>query len=229
MTRPALAIANANGLPGTAGLIVVDAEGARAVLTNHHVVFAGGAAIGDRVWALPSVTDGHDPADVVCLGRTRAGRIGRITFTGETCFVDCALVRMENEELFPTWLIASLADLYVTEVANAEPGLPVIKCGATTGLTAGMIADVAYPDHPYIGDRWWKAPGQLLIDSRDGELNFSAAGDSGAAVLDEQGRVVGLLWGSNANGQGISCPIAPVLDCLGATLMTMSEPMPRSV
>ncbi|MBC7782823.1 MAG: hypothetical protein H7144_03205 [Burkholderiales bacterium] len=90
------------------------------------------------------------------------------------------------------------------------------------------MADVCYPDHPYIGERWWNAPGQLLIDSRDDQLNFSAPGDSGAAVLDQQERVIGLLWGTNANGQGIACPIQPVLESLEASLGYTMKAMPRS-
>jgi hypothetical protein len=227
MNRPALAIANANGLPGTAGMVVVDSMRVRCVLTSHHVAFGGHAAIGDRVWALPADYDGREPAAVVCLGRTRSGQIGRITAAGETVFVDCALVQVQDEERFPPWLRATLADLCSTEIASAEPGLPVIKHGAASGVTEGVITDAAYLDHPYIGDRWWTAPGQLLIDSRDSELNFSVAGDSGAAVLDDYGRVVGLLWGSNANGQGICCPIGPVLECLGARLLAPTERMQR--
>jgi hypothetical protein len=40
--------------------------------------------------------------------------------------------------------------------------------------------------------------------------------------------VVGLLWGANAYGQGICSPIGPVLDCLGAKLITAREPTQRS-
>jgi hypothetical protein len=60
--------------------------------------------------------------------------------------------------------------------------------------------------------RWRTAPAQLLVDPRSRDLNFATPGDSGAALVDEQGRVVG----SNANGQGVyvsrkvpACDLAP--------------------
>lgn len=228
MNAPALAIANANGLPGTAGMVVFDSRGERCLLTNHHVVFGGGAGLGDPVWALPTHSEGRELSDFVCLGPTSSGQIGRVTVAGENIFVDCALVELRDEDRFPSWLKESLACLPVARCAPAEPGIPVTKHGATTGLTRGLIVDVCYPDNPFIDGHWWTAPGQILIDSRQKQFNFSASGDSGSAVLDEQGRVVGLLWGTNANGQGISCPIEPVLASLGAALIPTSGHIARA-
>jgi hypothetical protein len=133
---------------------------------------------------------------------------------GDTYFVDCALTSLDGEETFPAWLEEALAALPAYTIPEAGPGLEVSKRGATTGTTQGILVDVAYPDLPVIEGRAWQAPGQLLIDSRDPLLNFSAPGDSGAAVVDAAGAVIGLLWGSNDFGQGIACPIAPVFACL---------------
>jgi hypothetical protein len=80
------------------------------------------------------------------------------------------------------------------------------------------VADVAYPDRPGIEGRVYEAPNQLLVRPRRGEETFSAPGDSGAFLLDERGFVVGLMWGCNANGEGVACPIAPVLECLGVSM-----------
>jgi hypothetical protein len=193
-------------------------------------MLGGGAVIGDRVWAIPPESEDDEAGEPVCLGRASSGQIGRVTSGDETYFVDCAVVAIADESSFPAWLRAVLADNpWPSETAAAESGMRVFKCGATTEFTEGVMVDVAYPDHPFIDGRSWSAPGQLLVDSRDPELNFSAPGDSGASVLDERGRIVGLLWGSTANGQGIACPIEPVLDCLGVKLVTTSRSMRRYV
>jgi hypothetical protein len=47
---------------------------------------------------------------------------------------------------------------------------------------------------------------------------FTAAADSGAALRDEAGAVIGLLWGADARGYGLACPIAPVLRLLHVRL-----------
>ena len=226
MSAAPLRIASSRGVPGTAGAIVVGADGSRCVLTNYHVILGGGAVVGDHVWAIPPGFGNAAAHEPVCLGRAHAGRIGRVNLGDETYFVDCAVVVIVDETSFPTWLRAALADdTWPSETAAAEPGMRVFKCGATTGFTEGIVVDVAYPDHPFIEGRSWRAPKQLLVDSRDSELNFSVQGDSGAALLDDAGRIIGLLWGSTANGQGIASPIEPVLDCLGVRLVASTQTM----
>lgn len=217
MNGPALRIASARGVPGTAGAVVEHSSGTRYLLSNEHVVFGGGAELGDPVWAIPPERMDDDVTGAVLLGRVFSGRIGRVTFEGEDCFVDCALVELVESAL-PAWIAERLDGLAAFETAAPEPGIAVCKSGAATGRTEGVLVDIAYPDYPVIDGRTWSAPGQLLVDSQNPELNFSAPGDSGSALFDVNGRLLGLLWGSNLSGQGVACPIAPVLDCLKVTL-----------
>jgi hypothetical protein len=217
LTANSLRIASAQGIPGTAGPLVTNTEGRRFLLANHHVVFGGGGRVNDAVWALPEETDDLR-GGAVCVGRAAPGVIGRVPREDPSCFVDCALIALDDDRDHPAWLRSALSAMQPGGCASPVPGMRVSKCGAATGPTSGLIVDVAYADHPCIDGQWWSAPGQLLIDSAEMKLNFSAPGDSGAAVLDERRRIVGLLWGSNANGQGIACPIDPVLECLGVTL-----------
>jgi len=206
-----LRFANARGVPGTAGLLVRGRDGAALLLTSHHVVFGDGAVEGDRVWALPEEGEG---AGAVRLGRALRGVLGRVSVGPAACFVDCALIALDAGDR-PAWLAGALAALERPRAsAAAAAGQAVRKHGAATGVTEGVVRDVGYADRPFIAGRVWEAPGQLLIAARDAELNFSAPGDSGATVVDHDDRVVGLLWGCNGNGEGIACPIAPVLVCL---------------
>jgi hypothetical protein len=218
VNETALRIASARGVPGTAGALVADGAGRRLLLANYHVVFGGGAETGDPVWAIPPGRDPDCSHDAVCIGVAERGHLGRVTFAGDTCFVDCAVVALADETGFPSWLEIQLAGAVLPESAEPEVGMPVFKTGGTTGRTEGCLVDVTYRDHPFVGGRWRSAPAQLLVEPRDVELNFAAPGDSGAPLVDERGRIVGILWGSNANGQGIATPIAPVLDCLGVSL-----------
>ena len=218
MTPQLLIIASARGIPGVAGTLVRDRAGAVCLIANHHVVFGGGAAAGDPVWGIPGDTAGDGGA--VCLGLARSGMICRVTYEREACFVDCALIELRRDARFPAWLHSVIfSGAWPSRVARAASGMPVMKNGPTTGLTEGVVVDAAYSDAPFIEGREWTATGQLLVDSRDPELNFSGQGDSGSALLNAEGCIVGLVWGASMHGQGIACPIEPVLDCLSVSLI----------
>jgi hypothetical protein len=45
----------------------------------------------------------------------------------------------------------------------------------------------------------WKLTDQLLIQSDASSPSFSAAGDSGSAIVDDSGKIVGLLVGGPPN------------------------------
>ncbi|MFE9775612.1 hypothetical protein ACFYOV_28890 [Streptomyces sp. NPDC005931] len=211
----ALRIVNARGVPGVVGALVRDPGGVSYLLSSHHVVFGAGAQEGDAVWALPPTADPGDPGVPTRLGRGRRGHLGLVKFAGETCFVDGALIELDDAADRPAWLREALTGAWPREVAQAEPGAPVHKRGPATGLTQGTLLDVAYPDRPFIEGHTWTAPGQLLVASQDPDRAFSAPGDSGAPLLDEQGHIVGLLWGATAAGDGVACPAEPLLHRLG--------------
>jgi hypothetical protein len=213
-TRSVLRIASAQGVPGTAGALVRDRNSRPLILTAHHVAFGGGTMVGDRVWALPDEDTDNSAA---LLGRVLRGVLGRVTFAKEIYFVDCALVTLTDGS--PSWLSLLLEDMArpARHVA-ASTGLRVHKRGGATGHTVGVVANATYSDYPYIEGRFWPAPGQLLVDTLSSELLFSCPGDSGAMLYDNDENIVGLLWGASGHGQGVACPIEPVLDSLGVTL-----------
>jgi hypothetical protein len=82
----------------------------------------------------------------------------------------------------------------IIDVATAELGLPVRKSGRTTGVTRGEILQVDVTAKVQYG------PSQLALFT-DQLLSgpMSQGGDSGSAVLDEHGRLVGLLFAGSEN------------------------------
>jgi hypothetical protein len=214
----ALQIASAQGVPGTVAALVHDHQGNLCLLSNHHVLFGGATSIGDLVWAIPP-NHGFDTNLPVCLGKVHSGQLGRVCSQQDTFFIDGALVHLGDMSQFPSWLGRRINDSWPSQTINAEPGMRIYKNGPSTGLTMGRVVDVSYPDWPFISGRSWDAPGQLLVESLDPELNFAAPGDSGAAIVDEAGRLTGLLWGTNETGAGIASPIEPVLEYLQVSLV----------
>jgi len=216
--QPVVQIAGARGGPGTAGALVHDNGGSLYVLANHHVALGDGGQCADRVYAFRDRGPLGD-REFAILGRVTAGTIRRVTHCNDAPFIDCALIELDGIDDFPAWLAHHIAGRWPTTFSEAAPGTRVSKAGAGTGFTRGVVVDAMYPDNPFINGRSFTATAQLLIESEDPELNFAGPGDSGAAILDEGGRVLGLLWGTNQAGQGIACPISPVLDYLGVLLV----------
>jgi S1-C subfamily serine protease len=203
---------NARGVPGGAGALVRSPDRPALLLTTHHVAFGRGAAEGDVLWARPdSPLARPEP-----VGRTLRGRIGRVDHDGKSTFVDCALVELEEETGLSPRLAAALDRLpRLGPIARAGARACVTKTGPASGVTEGVVVDAAHHDRPFVGGRSYEAPGQMLVaPARAGEL-FSAPGDSGAALLDAAGRIVGLMWGWSASGEGMACPIGPVVAALG--------------
>jgi hypothetical protein len=214
----AIQLVNVRGVPGTLGCLLRSGADTELFLTAHHVLYGAGAGTGDRVWAVLDTGDEIDAEDCGStyseVGRTVSGRIGRVTLRGETSFVDCAVGVLARGDRPASLRRALRATPQLAVVAPPRVGERVVKGGAVTGVTGGVIVDAAYFDRPFIDGREYEAPGQILIRSADEALLFSAPGDSGAVVLDAQGRAIGLLWGSTVNGEGIACPMAAVLDQL---------------
>lgn len=214
-----LRIASSQGVPGTAGALVRDARGRLGLVTNYHVAFGGGAQAGDRVWAVPPEHLAGS-AQITHVGNVRDGYMGRVTSRGTPCYVDCAFVELRDLESLPVWLQSTLAsqETWPGETGAGHPGMRVQKIAAVTGRTEGILASVDYSDCPVVEHHSLVAPAQLLVRPADPVRIFFGPGDSGAALLDERGAMIGLLWGTRSGGEGIACPVAPVFERLQVSL-----------
>ena len=94
-------------------------------------------------------------------------------------------------------------------VGEADLGTAVKKSGRTTGLTTGEILQIdVTADVSYGGGRTARFTDQLLAGA------MSQGGDSGSAVLDDQNRLVGLLF-AGSDTTTIINRISHVFESLG--------------
>jgi len=211
-------IANQKGVPGTLGCWAWSAvTGEPVLLSNYHVLFGRRCRPGDVIWR---VRPGHPKNDFQPIARSLLGKAGNIKFRGTDYFIDAAIGVKDGSA-------DATCEESTTEsplaAADAVVGSLVTKCGAATGRTVGRIVDVCYPDRWHYDLESAAAPNQLLIQpefdaSSEKSEAFSRMGDSGAVIREDAGRVVGLLWGSNARGEGVACHIGPVMKELGIRL-----------
>jgi hypothetical protein len=183
-------LVSSRGVPGTAGALARTLhDGRRVILGTWHVLYGDGA---DGTCRL---------ADNTTCGAIY-GKLGVVL----DVHIDCAVASYDGDE-----------DSVLRGHAPARIGQRVTKCGAATGTTRGVIVSVDASDGVVIDGRTMPTPRQLLVRSID-PTPFSDEGDSGALLLDDEGRAVGLLWGVNTRGEGVACPIEPVLYAMNITL-----------
>jgi hypothetical protein len=215
--RPGLSVAHPDVTAGTLGGFV-RVGGRLAVLSNNHVLAAGGAAqIGD-----PCLQPG--PAD----GGTARDRVGSLTAfqelsAGRANLVDAAVAELDPEVAAePGDLPGGRLSGPVPDYLDIDPEELVEKVGRTTGHTHGRITAVevdsvavSYDDGVYRFDD------QIEIAGRAGA--FSQGGDSGSVIWRSRDRApLGLLFaGSSTGGNGgtgvtFANPLSTVLTLLGA-------------
>jgi hypothetical protein len=196
---------------GTLGALVTDRSGYGQVmgLTTFHAACVDDAwSVGDEMVHPSRVDGGVGPADVVAT-------LCRAALSGSA---DAAALLLTPRRRFRP----SIVDIgAVTGSAVATRGTIVRKRGRATGLTTGRITSV---------------DATVLIDYRDGlgvrvlrdQLRVEAVGgavmgdygDSGAAVVDPDNRVVGLYLAGNPSGTvAFASPIGAVLDQLDVDLI----------
>jgi hypothetical protein len=203
--RTLMKIANAAGVPGTLGCIAWTRDSRCVLLTTWHALFGRGASWSDPIWFVAGTATERRYSRI---GRTLDGKIGTVRFHGDEYFVDCAI---------GTWAgVASGLPSFAGD-AVAAGGATVAKTGAITGKTTGVVVDASYCGSVLVHGRTQPAPRQLLVRSTD-ERPFAAPGDSGALIVNEKNEAIGMLWGTTPRGDGVACPIGPVLRTLDITL-----------
>lgn len=190
---------------GTLGAIVHDNKsGTPLLLSNFHVLAIDqDARTGDAI-AQPSLVDGgRDPQSVV----------GALERTALTATVDGALATLQGRSYS-----AGIVDIgAITGTGEATPGMAVRKRGRTTGVTYGIIDGISLSvTLPYPGGVGPKTLTDQIDVRPDSARNaqFADHGDSGAVLVDDNGKIIGLHFAGSNDGHGVANPIADVLSAL---------------
>jgi len=214
---------NAFVMAGTFGALVKDTEGNLYILSNNHVLAneSGvtqngqehqGLAPGSSIFQPGLLDGGKDPADKIAeLTRWIDLHADRTDNQ-----VDCAIAKVSNSSL------VSRNVLFVGSPQGpglAAPDMIVEKFGRTTGYRVGRVTSVVFDltisyDVGAVG-----FIDQIAIRGLNAQA-FSAAGDSGSAILERAtNKVVGLLFAGATNGlMTFANPIADVLAQLQVSL-----------
>ena len=133
-------------------------------------------------------------------------------------YVDCA-----TADIDPKFLRGAG---FEAEAAGAAPGdservYALDACGESV---PGRILSTNYSETLRIEGVRTLAQGQILVRSLDPGRVFNRPGDSGVALRNEVGAIVGLVWGFSASGDALACPIAPVQWVLNIELARLVSP-----
>ena len=227
-----------------------------ALISNNHVLMAFGAKVGDTIYQPKHVEeDGKvkltgDVRERYPSGKTHnAGQEGHHSYqyqggTTAQYYLDCASAKIDisisswcntncgvsfKNEIRGLNINGNSAIADVARVQQADlppqPGVEyvVYKVGRTTGKTKGKVVSVTA-----LGDGGEKNMIKIEATQKDcnGILQFAAEGDSGSALINEENKLVGLIFAKNlANPkQAFACHIHPVLDKLSVTPITAANP-----
>ncbi|WP_433266131.1 hypothetical protein ACQPZF_39995 [Actinosynnema sp. CS-041913] len=190
---------------GTLGALVTPRTRRRTMaLTSFHIACVDDAwAVGDPM-VHPSRVDGGHPY------RDRIGVLARAALSGT---VDAAAILLTT----PRARAEVVGVGPVAGQGKARVGQRVRKRGRTTALTEGVVAstDAAITLDFGVGLGVRTLRGQIRVEGA-----FADHGDSGAVLLDDDNRVVGLYCGGSRL-RGFANPIANVLDQLDVDLLAV--------
>lgn len=210
--EPGARIVNSRGILGTLGCFALTLDDRRVVfLTSQHVLFGAGAREQEPVWLL----DAAESRSIRPIARSRHGRCGTVHHGGVDVHIDCATVELDDQTMLQG--LFAVEDC-TNQTPTVKAGDHVTKIGAATGTTHGIVEDTAFSNIASVNGRSYETIGQILVRPLAPADAFTADGDSGAALQNQEGHVVGLLWGADALGYGLACPIAPVLHVLHVCL-----------
>lgn len=192
--------ANNNAGVGTLGAIVVNNKtNERMVLSNAHVLaWLSSSVNGDKI-SQPSRADG-----ALCNGDS----IGELVNHVDDGTVDCALASIVGSRT-ALCEIVEIGD--VTGISTVDIGDLVRKRGRSTRLTIGDIESI---------DQTLVIDGTTYMDQIGIEPDISRNrrfledGDSGSVVVNNESKVVGLLWATSGFGHGSANKIQNVLTAL---------------
>lgn len=177
---------------GTLGALVRDADGVLYALSNSHVLADVGATPIGTVIGQPW---GAQPIGVLA----RHIPLSRVSPN----LVDCAIARLDHTEALIGWNAALGGQLTGHRAIRTDDlGRTVTKVGRTTGVTRGAITAIEVDGLPVnYGTSGVMTFNDQIEVSGGPTSDFSAGGDSGSLIVDDDGMAIALLFaGGVSNG-----------------------------
>jgi hypothetical protein len=218
---PGSSVGHYNITAGTIGAIAREKKTNRdVILSNNHVLANENIArVGDAILQ-PGIADGG------VLPRDTVARLSKwIELTGKKSnSIDAAIAPLAKLIDFDPLNYKGIGKLAGTRTAPLLPGTEVKKVGRTTGVSRGRVSAIELDKVVIAYDM-----GDLSFDNQieiesTGKGAFSAGGDSGSLILDEDNLGCALLFagsdqgGANNRGLTYAHPIAIVLKRLAIEL-----------
>lgn len=210
---PGVSVGHVDITAGTAGLWVEDVStGEVFLLSNNHVLANSNVAdLGDPILQPGRHDSGSEPNDVI----NQLAAFEPIDFgSGDNAF-DAAIAGDQDPAIVELGVLEVGPCPGYKQPGELAVGQSVQKSGRTTGLTRGTVNALGVTvDVGYGNGRTARFTNQVQITPG----TFSDGGDSGSAILDDDGFAVALLY-AGSDFATIGSHIAPVLEGgLGRTL-----------
>lgn len=200
---------------GTLGCLVKDKlnPDAPVILSNNHVLANSNQAIpGDPILQPGPYDGGTDPNDRIAT----LARFKEISFeSGVGNYVDAAIATPDNPDdvLHEIKDVGTDVPTETWDVTVDDLGNSVHKTGRTTEHTSGYIDAV----HATVRVKYSLAEkatfvDQMMITQSLAEEDISAGGDSGSAVLDQQNRLLGLLFAGSERDEANNEPAMAIVN-----------------
>jgi len=210
-------------------------DGSTVLLTCWHVLMANGARIGEPIFQpAPLRIPALDLTSLPVRPASDDDIVAHITAASVTESVDAGIAKLDvssccrccgldfRDEIVGLSVGGVPPSNGIVNMRAAVAGATVYKVGITTGRTVGRIVDINVNDlEAELAGTPYPFNGQIEIASQDPAVSFSQIGDSGSAIIDEDGYIVGLLFaqtGAPPNNRTFANHIADVCTELGITI-----------
>ena len=207
---------------GTLGAFVLDRNSGKVqILSNNHVLAnENQGRAGDEILQPGNYDHGRDPRDTAALLKQYIP----IDFARANV-VDAAVADILPTKTYDVRLLDSLGNLAGGRDEPISGAINVYKIGRTTGLTKGIVTAIELDNITVsYNDGSAQFDSQIEVEGV-GSSPFATGGDSGALIVDENNKALGMVFGGTlqggANNLGLVYvnPIATVLDQLGVDLL----------
>lgn len=209
-----------DGNVGTVGAIVRRrCDGARAILSNAHVLARDGLAeIGEEI-VQPSTVDGGE-SGIDRIGRLAGSHPFEFTETGFPNLVDAAIAELDGQRMSID-RIRELGHAPKGITKGVRRGMHVHKMGRSSDLTTAIIQDVHFRLQFRLR-RTRTRRARVGFRRQVMCTRFTGPGDSGSLVLSSTGRAVGLHFAGSLTASVFN-RIDHVLDALDVDLILEGE------